>query len=81
MLRRPESITGSETSSRRTSCSRTNHACTLSKTDGRTAISKEHMAVGPKNTSTEMSCRFGDGRQFYCLQLTSQCIQDVFYLN
>lgn len=63
MPRRPKSITGSETGSRRTSCSRTNRACTLSKTDGRTEIPKEHMADGPRNKSPEMSCRFGDGRQ------------------
>lgn len=62
MLRRPESMVGSETGSQRTSCSRTNCACTLRKTDGRRESPKEHMVDRPRNKSTEMSCRFIDGR-------------------
>lgn len=55
-------MVGSETGSRRTSCSRTNRACTLGKTDGRKEIPKEHMVDGSRNKSTEMSYRFEDGR-------------------
>lgn len=62
MLRRPESMVGSEMKSQRTSCSRTNCACTLRKTDGKSKIPKEHMVDGPRNKSSEITSRFGDGR-------------------
>lgn len=52
---------GRETGSRRTSCSRT--IVLLRKTDERREIPKERMIDRPRNKSTEMRCRFRDGRQ------------------
>lgn len=70
-------MVGSEAGSSWTSCSRTNCACAQRKTDGRREIPEKHMVDGPRNKSTEMSCRFGDGRHGSTIYHERTCLADA----
>lgn len=61
-LRWFETMVGSEIGNSWTSCSSTNRADSWRKTDGRREIPEEDIVGGVRTKSTEITCRFGDGR-------------------